>query len=169
MVLIQYMRRKAKGELMKLLILSDSHKQMDYMIRAVEREKPDRIVHLGDHDADARRLSERFPQIPVWSVSGNCDYGLCPAVRVEDVEGVRLYMTHGHTLGVKYSLLRAELSAREREANILLFGHTHQSFCQWHNGLWMLNPGSCSGRGPVTYGVIELSQGAIRTQICDFT
>ena len=38
---------------MKLLVLSDSHKRMQYMYQAVEREKPDLIIHLGDHDRDA--------------------------------------------------------------------------------------------------------------------
>ena len=147
---------------MKLLILSDSHRKMEYMYRAVEREQPDLIIHLGDHDRDAERLNKRYPDIPLWSVSGNCDYGAGPERIVETVEGVRIYATHGHTLRVKYGLLRAELAAREAEANLLLFGHTHRALCDWHNGLWMLNPGTCSGMGPITYGVIELNDGAVR-------
>ena len=147
---------------MKLLILSDSHRKMEYMYRAVEREQPDLIIHLGDHDRDAERLSKRYPEIPLWSVCGNCDYGAGPERIVQTLEGVRIYATHGHTLRVKYGLLRAELAAREAEANLLLFGHTHRALCDWHNGLWMLNPGTCSGMGPITYGVIELNNGEIR-------
>lgn len=154
---------------MKLLILSDSHKTMEYMYAAVEREKPDRIIHLGDHERDAMELGRRYPKIPLWSVCGNCDYGTAPVRMIQEVEGVRLYMTHGHTLHVKYGLLRAEYAAREENANILLFGHTHQSMLDWHNGLWMCNPGSCSGRGPVTYAVMELSDGQIKGKICDFS
>ncbi len=151
---------------MRLLVLSDSHKTMDYMIRAVEAEKPDRIIHLGDHITDAHRLAERYPEIPVWCVGGNCDFSASPLVITEQVEGVRLYMTHGHTLNVKYGLLRAELTAKEEGANVFLFGHTHQSLCDWHNGLWMINPGSCSGRGPVTYAVLEIEKGAVQAKIC---
>ena len=150
---------------MKLLILSDSHRKMEYMYRAVEQEQPDLIIHLGDHDRDAERLSKRYPEIPLWSVSGNCDYGAGPERIVQTLEGVRIYATHGHTLRVKYGLLRAELAAREEEANLLLFGHTHRPLCDWHNGLWMLNPGTCSGMGPITYGVIELNDGAVRPYI----
>ena len=94
---------------MKLLILSDSHRKMDYMYQAVEREKPDRIIHLGDHERDAMRLAERYPGIPLWSVSGNCDHGAGPERIVDVLEGVRFFVTHGHTLRVKYGLLRAEL------------------------------------------------------------
>ncbi len=150
---------------MKLLILSDSHKNMDNMVLAVEREHPDRIIHLGDHEVDAERLQAQYPKIPLWRVSGNCDAGGAPIRMVQTLEGVRFYITHGHTLGVKYGFLRAELAAREMEANVLLFGHTHQSLCHWHNGLWMLNPGSCCGRGAVTYGVIALSEGNIHPEI----
>ena len=150
---------------MTLLILSDSHRKMNYMCQAVDQVRPDRIVHLGDHDRDAMRLAERYPEIPLWSVSGNCDYGASPERIVETLEGVRLFMTHGHTLRVKYGLLRAELAAREAEANVLLFGHTHRAMCDWHNGLWILNPGSCSGMGPVTYATLELDRGAVRPAI----
>ena len=150
---------------MKLLILSDSHRKINYMVQAVERERPYLIIHLGDHDRDAMRLAERYPEIPLWSVSGNCDYGAGPEKIVETLDGVRFFITHGHTLRVKYGLLRAELAAREAEANVLLFGHTHRALCEWHNGLWILNPGTCSGMGPVTYGVIELTDGTVRPSI----
>ena len=150
---------------MKLLILSDSHRKMNYMCQAVDREKPDLIVHLGDHERDAARLMDRYPEIPMWSVSGNCDYGAAPERIVTTLEGVRFFVTHGHTLRVKYGLLRAELAAREAEANVLLFGHTHSAMCDWNNGLWIVNPGTCSGMGPVTYAVIELDHGAVRPAI----
>lgn len=153
---------------MKLLILSDSHRNLDYMQKAVELERPDRIIHLGDHEADAMRLREKYPNIPMYSVTGNCDYGGAPLVINEIIEGVRFYMTHGHTVGVRYGLLRAELTAREAGANVFLFGHTHESLCEWVNGIWIVNPGSCSGRGPVTYAVIELNDGAVRPKILAF-
>ena len=154
---------------MKLLVLSDSHRRMDYMYQAVESQRPDRIIHLGDHDRDAMRLAERYPDIPLWSVCGNCDYGAGPERIVDVLEGVRFYVTHGHTLRVKYGLLRAELAAREAEANVLLFGHTHRPLCDWHNGLWMVNPGTCSGMGPVTCAVIELDRGVVKPKIIEIT
>lgn len=150
---------------MKLLILSDSHRKMDYMYLAVEQVQPDHIIHLGDHDRDAMRLAERYPELPMWSVSGNCDYGAGPERIVDTLEGARFYVVHGHTLRVKSGLLRAELAAREAEANVLLFGHTHSALCDWHNGLWIVNPGTCSGMGPATCAVIELDRGSIRPAI----
>ena len=46
---------------MKYLVLSDSHGNVDNMVRAVEREKPDGIIHLGDCWRDAEELNELFP------------------------------------------------------------------------------------------------------------
>ena len=49
---------------MKYLVLSDSHGNVDNMARAVEREKPDGIIHLGDCWRDAEELHELFPRLP---------------------------------------------------------------------------------------------------------
>ena len=50
---------------MKYLVLSDSHGNVDNMARAVEREKPDGIIHLGDGWRDAEELHELFPRLPL--------------------------------------------------------------------------------------------------------
>ena len=50
---------------MKYLVLSDSHGNVDNMVRAVEREKPDGIIHLGDCWRDAEELHELFPRLPL--------------------------------------------------------------------------------------------------------
>ena len=60
---------------MKYLVLSDSHGNVDNMVRAVEREKPDGIIHLGDCWRDAEELHELFPRLPLEQVPGNCDFG----------------------------------------------------------------------------------------------
>lgn len=49
---------------MKLLILSDSHGEQEFMQLAVRRERPDAVIHLGDHCADADRLAEEFCGLP---------------------------------------------------------------------------------------------------------
>ena len=51
------------------------------------------------------------------------------------------------------------LAAREAGADILLFGHTHEPLCDFYDGLWILNPGSCRGGFRPTYGVISLTEG----------
>lgn len=116
---------------MKILLFSDSHGNEDNMVRAVERERPstlDAIVHLGDGWRDAEALHRLYPRIPLEQVPGNCDLG-----RFEERERVvffgdcRVLLCHGHTLGVKSSLLRASYEARERGAQALLYGRTRTS------------------------------------------
>ena len=58
---------------MKFIVFSDSHGVSDNMIRAVKLEKPDLCFYLGDGENDLRLLQNRFPQLPVNAVRGNCD------------------------------------------------------------------------------------------------
>ena len=151
---------------MKILVLSDSHGTMSSMEYAVERLRPDYIFHLGDYERDARKLSEFYPDIPLLSVPGNCDWPL-PGKQLallREFDGVRILMTHGHAYGVKNGLLRMELAAREAGAHVALFGHTHHACCEEINGLWMLNPGACSGLRQ-TCGILEITDGTARCRV----
>lgn len=146
---------------LKLLVLSDSHRTMKYMEQAVEQEKPDYVIHLGDHTADAEELSRQYPMLPILMIRGNCD--LDPAHREQvltEYGGVRVLAVHGHRYGVKSGLLRYELAARECQADVALFGHTHQTFCQEHDGRWLLNPGSCGYGARPSYGIVEIENGS---------
>ena len=153
---------------MKLLILSDSHREMKYMCDAVRRERPDAVIHLGDLVPDADRLAQEFPGLPVLSVRGNCDFSQPP--RAEELlrtfEGVKVFGVHCHRYRVKQGLLQAELAARQREADVLLFGHTHCPYCESYQGLWILNPGACSGSAP-SYGVVQIENGKANCRVTD--
>lgn len=87
---------------MRILVLSDSHGCVEPMEQCVERVQPQVILHLGDCVRDAQRLEERYPQIPLLGVPGNCDYGgLDQPERLTELGGVRILMMHGHTRRVK--------------------------------------------------------------------
>lgn len=43
----------------RVLVLSDSHGNVGNMIRAVKREEPDMILHLGDCVVDADALDRK--------------------------------------------------------------------------------------------------------------
>lgn len=144
---------------MKILVFSDSHGNVRNMEAAVRSDHPDLVFHLGDVNPDAQALHKIFPDLPMEWVCGNCD-GRRPDLeeeRILEVEGRRILMMHGHTRQVKLSMNAAEWAAREAQAHILLFGHTHEDFCEYHNGLWILNPGTIRGGWcGATYGVISL-------------
>ena len=89
---------------MNILVLSDSHGNISNMEEAVEREKPDMILHLGDCWRDAERLAERYPDIPMEHVPGNCDcHPEEPAEKLLFLGDCCVLICHGHTCGVKTS------------------------------------------------------------------
>lgn len=142
---------------MKLLVFSDSHGNVEHMRKAVEQERPDQILHLGDVMRDAVELSMAYRNIPLELVPGNCDYATdVPAQKILFFEGRRILMTHGHTYHVKLGMGLAVKAAREAQVDILLFGHTHEAFCQQQDGLWIMNPGTIRGGLVPTCGVIRL-------------
>ena len=56
---------------MKILVFSDSHRFLSGMVQAIEEEKPDQVIHLGDLMGDAEELSWRFQTLPICMVPGN--------------------------------------------------------------------------------------------------
>ena len=148
---------------MKVLVLSDSHGNIFNMIQAVEREAPRMVFHLGDCWRDGERLHDRFPELPFEQVYGNCDYfrGSWEAEKLLCLGDKRVLLCHGHTYGVKQSLLAAGLAAEERDLDLFLFGHTHKPLVDMRGKTLFLNPGSIGDYARPTYGVVTLENGKL--------
>ena len=148
---------------MKILVLSDSHSSFSFMRRCIEYAQPDAMIHLGDHYSDGQTMAEEYPGIPMYQVPGNCDahrgYIPDPEIRLLELNGVRLYLAHGHRHGVKMTLYKLLADARAAGVQAVLFGHTHSALCQQEEGLWILNPGACTWGGSA--GLIETQNGRI--------
>lgn len=148
---------------MKILVLSDSHASLSFMRQCIEYTQPDAMIHLGDFYRDGQDMAEEYPNIPMYQVPGNCDMhrGYIPdeEIRLLDLRGLRLYITHGHRHGVKMSLFRLLQDARAANVQAVLFGHTHSALCCQEDGLWVLNPGPCTWGGSA--GIIESQNGKI--------
>ena len=155
---------------MKILVFSDSHHSIGNMYDAVTQEKPDQILHLGDHYEDAEDLRSVFSHTAIQYVPGNCDYACdLPFERLLIISGVRIFMTHGHQYAVKSGLDRLICAAKEKNADIALFGHTHEGFLQTREGLTLMNPASCGcGTGKPSYGKITVENGTFSCQIIPF-
>lgn len=151
---------------MTILVLSDSHSSLRFMRQCADTIRPDVLVHLGDYFDDAVVLKEEYPQILVYQVPGNCDRYRCPPglpeILVENICGVRVYMTHGHRHQVKMSIGLLLKDARAAKADIVLYGHTHAADCHREDdGLWVMNPGSCGYYGG-SAGIIEIVDGKMK-------
>lgn len=150
---------------MTILVLSDSHSTLRFMRQCVQAVKPNALIHLGDYFDDGTTLAEEFPDIPFYQVPGNCDRYRCPPgqpeILVDNVCGVRLYMTHGHRHQIKLTIGALLKDARAARVDAVLYGHTHAADChREEDGLWVLNPGT-SGYYGGSAGVIETRDGQI--------
>ena len=136
---------------MTLLVLSDSHSSLSFMRLCIDTIKPAVVIHLGDYYDDGLAMAEEYPHIRIYQVPGNCDkYRMNRIVAetlVERLCGVKLFMTHGHIHRVKAGLGALVRDARSIGAQAVLFGHTHVAHCEYDDGLWIVNPGSCGYYG----------------------
>ena len=153
------------GAHMKIIVFSDSHRELTHMQDVISREKPDYVFHLGDHDSDAQQISRSFQLLPVVSVRGNCDgWSDTPKTLTVRIGSVTFFLCHGHTLGVKSGNSTAVYAAMEQNADVLLYGHTHEAFyecmeLQGERALYVLNPGACGCGSRPTYGFFLLENG----------
>lgn len=148
---------------MRIGIMGDTHGDIHSIRQAVAAVGPVEIwLHTGDFCRDALSLAS-FAGVPVTSVSGNCDGRT--AVKLDEfieAAGYRIWLTHGHRHGVKQSLDELRNLARQYEADIVVYGHTHQADLVEEPGMMLVNPGSAAipKRGKNrTCGVLELKPG----------
>ncbi len=157
----------------KIIVFSDSHGSSALMLKiaALYRYSADCFIFLGDGLGDAQKI-RNLTDKPLITVSGNCD-GFFPSASVEkappscviNLENVSLLVCHGHTFNVKHSLDALISAARERSAEIALFGHTHLPYEEYiaaggeaERPIWLFNPGSIAKprTGKPSYGIIDI-------------
>ncbi len=149
---------------MRILVVSDTHGSEANLRRAILAQPAAEIViHLGDGQAEAERAKRNFPEKMFLQVRGNCDMGSpLPYEGEYTVDGVKIFYTHGHMYNVKMGLYNAVCAAREKGAQVLLYGHTHQALTDYEDGLYLMNPGSLSGWG-ASYGTLDITPQGIVT------
>ena len=151
---------------MKILVFSDSHGNLRNMLQAAEQESPRMILHLGDGWRDGEQLHDVCPDIPLYQVPGNCDFRPGePTEQLLFIEDFRVFLCHGHTYGVKQSLLSAGYTAEEQQLDLFLFGHTHRPLIDRRGKTLFLNPGSIGDHHSPFYGIITVENGRLDGRI----
>lgn len=162
---------------MKVLVISDIHGSSYYARKIeeiVEKEKPEKIVLLGDlyYHGPRNELSQEYAPMEVAKilnslkdklmvVKGNCDAEVDEMIsefKFEDhiltnINGKNIYFTHGH----KYNIENIPYE----DFDILIYGHIHQGFIQEKEGYLFANPGSISlpkGGTEHSYLILEENQ-----------
>jgi putative phosphoesterase len=165
--------------MLSLLVISDSHgdvaaveKVLDNQLVLPDSARPTHLIHLGDgiEDVVSCKLSDKYC---LSLVAGNCDSIFytysndIPKEKTIELAGYKIFIAHGHTLGVKSGEETAIECAAILEADMVMFGHTHIPVSYnvkkgtlagntvLKKDLTVFNPGSlryCRSFGAVTLG-----------------
>ena len=146
---------------MKVLIVSDTHRNEDNLIEVLDKEKNlDLLIHCGDVEGAEDEI-EHYAGCKTVLVAGNNDFfSRLPREAELQVEGMKVWVTHGHNYYVNANPEYIRKEARIRNIDIVLYGHTHRPLIEKKDDLIVINPGSLTyprqeGRRP-SYAVLEL-------------
>ncbi|MBN8248327.1 MAG: metallophosphoesterase family protein [Verrucomicrobia bacterium] len=123
---------------MRLGLISDTHGFLDPQVAGLF-QGVDAILHAGDIGAQ-KLLLELEAIAPVTAVLGNNDAGLdVDLTAVLEAAGRRFLVHHivnpedpDRSIGERF---------RQARPDVVVFGHTHQTFHQIRDGVMFINPG----------------------------
>lgn len=143
---------------MKILVLSDSHGNIQKLKKIIETEIMfDWLIHCGDGINDLIHVD--VPKgTKVITVCGNIDRarGISGQTTVvESINGFKFFITHGDLFGAHHDITGVWSEAKRLGCDIACFGHTHRAM-NYNVNPYMFNPGaSQSGM----YGIIDTQNG----------
>lgn len=151
---------------MRIIVISDTHRKLDALYTIFERnENADFFIFLGDGERELDDIKLVYPYFKVLSVAGNCDFAsMAPVVGEVHAMGKKIVYLHGHTHNVKYHPQGLSELARGAGADIVLFGHTHERYYKYADGVHYLNPGSAGNPRdgkPASYAFIDITDAGI--------
>ena len=148
---------------MKIMVVSDSHGQHKWLSKALAEAGPiDMFIHLGDVEGGESFLMDTVT-CEKHIVRGNNDF-FSDLPREEEffIGEKKIFITHGHNYFVYLNTNRIKEEGEHRQADIVMFGHTHKPVLEQSEHITLLNPGSISfprqaGKLP-TYCIMTLSE-----------
>ena len=161
---------RADGGL-RLAIIADTHSRPHRnSAQLVAAQRPDAILHAGDI-GDLEVLEHFRSVAPVFAVRGNIDGRgpslpdqleidlTCDAPRPGAPHPPKILLLH---IGVNGPKLRADAArwATQKQAQIVVCGHSHVPFIGVDRGFTIFNPGSIGPRRfnlPIVFGVLDLA------------
>lgn len=124
------------------IIVSDSHHNEEILKHLIEQYPSLPIYHCGDSELPDTSIVFQH----IKTVAGNCDFEseVKPLERVEQLDDIIFFITHGHRYKVKSSYYPIEMAGKEHAADIVLFGHSHVPFVDYdkEQKVLLINPGS---------------------------
>jgi putative phosphoesterase len=140
------------------------------LVAALQQHEVAMILHAGDFTEPM--VADWLAAIaPLTAVAGNNDGPALVARfgrrQIVTVGGVRIGLVHGDgrhgtTLG------RARAAFAGTPVDAIVFGHSHQPYCQRHDGIWVVNPGSPADkrREPLfSFAILSVVDGTITPRL----
>lgn len=149
----------------KIIILADTHGIQDALrkIRPLIEES-DIVFFLGDYVTDIVKFREEYADTEFFIVKGNCDFfSLYPDELCIEIEGVKIFLTHGHKYGVKKNNMLLAERSRELGCSAVFYGHSHIAEIAEECGIKIVNPGSLGNprAGKPSYAYATVNDGKI--------
>lgn len=158
---------------MRIVAMSDSHGD-SFALEQVFRKTAGSgnvFVHLGDGERELDMMRLKYPDLDIRHVAGNCDYhSMSPNIEIIFAGDIKVLCTHGHLYGVIYGTEMLRSIARDNGCKAVLFGHTHCRYESYEDGIYLLNPGSCScprDYEDPSFGWIDITPSGIITNIAN--
>ncbi len=131
---------------MKIALLSDSHRAVDYTKLAIEFLKDkgaQYLIHAGDLCIEDNLKLLKDSDLPYISVFGNNDRSLVHLSNEYKIEKEPYYFK---IKDVKFKLMHLPFYMQGDDSDVVVFGHTHEFESEYNNGTLFLNPGEICAR-----------------------
>lgn len=155
----------------KVLVVSDTHGKNNNFYQVLQDEDElDLIIHCGDVEG-TEDILETIADCPIKFVSGNNDFfSDLPKDLEFTIKGHKIWVNHGHQYLVSMGYENIKDEARDRGAEIVMYGHSHKPVAEFEDGMYIFNPGSLSyprqeGRHPSYLTVYFYDDGHISYKI----
>lgn len=157
---------------MLIAVLSDTHLREGQTLPSKVWENiegVDLILHAGDV-INQGLLMDLKSIAPLEVVRGNCDgweLASLPERKIVTCERVRMGLTHGASGVGRTTPERALRTFELGSVDVIVFGHSHRPYKEWHGDIVLFNPGSPTDkrREPsFSMGLIEVHDSEFEVQ-----
>jgi putative phosphoesterase len=148
-------------------VISDTHGKLDEQVPSLFANVS-RIIHAGDI-GDEELIWKLEEIAPVIAVRGNNDSRtMCfPNERLAVINQRTFFVRHQFATVEKLSVAQQKL-VEKHMPDVVVFGHSHQSYSDYWRGTLLFNPGSAGPKRfslPRSIGLLELHDDRISSRI----
>ncbi len=154
---------------MNIGIISDTHDNMDYIRKAIQRLKEEHVglvLHAGDYIAPFTAKPYSKLDIKMIGVYGNncAETGKLEEAYSEVRCEIRGYFAEVETDGLSIALMHGHRKkdvdrAYSGDYDVIIRGHTHRSSISRENNVLVINPGEVCGYVSGTHSIAFLETG----------